>query len=352
MLNCRENRLVAQEGSSIVTGIVTIPTTGGPSFMVNTATGFTLGTTPPASGGGWIDTNLFEIDGTTTVVASAFDFQAGTELHFENSTINAASGSGPILSLRPTVLGVDVGMHSDIYITRPSAFYEDGFGTVILAEVLNDGTFNGNDASNPTTGDFYVWDGTQYIPGEKAPFQRSATPGAYEGLSLTPNADNTGSWLIYAMADQNANSTDLTWTGTDADTGTPVNTWESITTTNTSATAATNWFGTVQGIPVNQFLNGDTVLFDDTAVNKNVELSEAVRVGSMTVAGTNYVFALNNNSGIAAVISERRRSRSASERPVRRVRRSAPAPSCWAREACLSSLQTAFPVTTNFWMPS
>ncbi len=315
------DRIVTLAGSSIVVGDVLItpqpvgtPTENWtPAFTVTAGRQFSFGSTAVPSAG-QIAGNAWDIDGYTTVIASGYSFENpnlggaaaldAPGLHFENSTASATSGDGPILMLRPTQSGVDVTLDSDIYVTKPGSFAGGG-GFIILVEVNNGGTFNLNNPQNAisgqsiaTTGDFWVKDGTTYVQGNVTQFQRSPNAGSYNGLTVTPNADNTGEWIIYASVEQSTKSTDLRWTGA------VDGMWDTVDLD--GATATKNWFGTAAGIPITQFLNGDTVFFEDiveaavlTDIQKQVTLESNVAVNAMTVSGTNYVFNLNN-SNIAA----------------------------------------------------
>ena len=82
----------------------------------------------------------------------------------------------------------------------------------------------------------------------------------------------------------------LTWTGTQTGQIWDVNT-------------STNWRGTtVDGVHLNKFLNSNTILFDNTALatNRNVTVaSSGVTVGSMEVTGTGYTFNMTIGSSPA-----------------------------------------------------
>ena len=119
--------------------------------------------------------------------------------------------------------------------------------------------------------------------------RRSDTPGTYM-YGIATSADDSDLLLKYADSSLTADG-DLRWIGSVNDT------WDRVGGINDPSTR--NWDGKVNEIAIKQFMNGDSVLFDDgvDVVRKDVKLAEAVTVNNMTVTGTDYIFDLSNGAG-------------------------------------------------------
>ena len=283
------NSLTTNEGSSIIAGYVNV---GSSTFTINTGSPFTLGTGSIGATGGTVKTDVFNVEGATTIFASAFDFQASSELHFENMTQNASLHDGPFLTLSPTDPGVATTIQSDVYVNTPTGFTT---GYVILGETTNNGTLG---ALSSMGGDFYLNNIYQSAIASQPAFARSATPKPlYTGLEVRDNTQ-----LLFLVADPQAMSEDLHWTGV-------INsTWDAVTTIPPNLGVA-NWYGTtVDGISVDTFLNDDIVFFENTygpgagtaVLNKTVNVTDDFTVGAMTVGGTGYKFNLQPGTSITA----------------------------------------------------
>ena len=201
--------------------------------------------------------------GTTISAGGAIILQEGSSLEFD---LSSAAHEDTMLSLT----GANVAVLSDIVAvlnpTLTSGQYITLVDTNIAGAVAN-------------AGDLYV-DGELYAP------ERGGS--VMYGLSASPDDSQL---LFRAVSGLGTTTPDspLLWTGIEN------NRWD----INTSK----NWDGIVNEINVKTFINGDTVVFDNTAnrTNRNVTLAEnLLRVNSMTVSGSDYVFNMATGSIEAA----------------------------------------------------
>ena len=207
--------------------------------------------------------------GVNTVVSAEGTITFGKGMTFEFDLSDALAGD-VILDLQGTVI-VDenekIGS-GNIYVFNTPMLESENYVILVDAEAGN----------VVRTGTLYLWDpykfdNTGWRDNPYTSAQRSTTPGIMM-FGLDTNEDD--SQLLLKWIDASTNSYNLTWTGA----GNRI--WD--------VESQNNWKGTVEGIfDVTTFLNGDTVYFDNTAVNKNVILGEdGVRVHSMFVQGGGY----------------------------------------------------------------
>jgi len=220
--------------------------------------------------------------GSTIVSGLGSYLTAGREITFGADTIfefelTGASAGNTLLTLDGTV---DVGeqrIGSGRINVRGSLNLAAG-STVTLVDA-------GVSKTTASTGELYV-NGSNVI--------RRGGSGTIFGLATEDN----DSKLLLKWVSASANSTDLVWT---PDVRVAIH--NPIDGKNYYVWGATStlypyphWKGTVDGISVNTFLNGDTVFFNDPVTvdnGKYVVVNEGgVKVNSMTVNGTGYTFDL------------------------------------------------------------
>jgi hypothetical protein len=157
-----------------------------------------------------------------------------------------------------TLTGTNIIVNSDVWLDTGSA-------PIAANIIFVDASAGTNVTWN--VGKLFI-DGTESIP------VRSTTSGAMmSGLAVVNDQ------LLLTTVSAVGQSDDLVWRG-----GNSI--WDET---------STNWSGTVNGVHVTTFLNGDDVFFINDAVitDRRVAITPGgVAVGTMTVSGTGYTFDL------------------------------------------------------------
>ncbi|MDR1497651.1 MAG: autotransporter-associated beta strand repeat-containing protein [Puniceicoccales bacterium] len=214
-----------------------------------------------------IDTPAVAIEGTLEVggVLSLAGRTGGTTINVTGGT-TLVSGA----TLRLDMLGAERNVPR-LTLVNGVEFDGDSFGDIAIDVV----TTNSGVLENATyllidAGTTLVNTSRLLLNGvEPAGLVRATNGSAIIGLATTALGQIA---LSYISA---ATNTTMRWAGTAVgsgiwrnDDGTPV------------AESAANWAGTVEGVNVNTFLNGDTVVFTDAATRRDVQVDAAgVRVG-------------------------------------------------------------------------
>ena len=203
--------------------------------------------------------------GTATIAATNIYFTGDNDYEFILTPALIDYTTNSALTLQGDVVG-QAGNGKITVNGLPTTFSEGDWVTLV--------TINGD---GDVTADAELWIGTtQNTP-------RRSTNATDTMLGLGTSADQKQLLLKAVSA---AGNTDLYWTGNTS----------SVWNVNT----ATNWTGMLNGIRVTTFMNGDLVIFDNSAANKDVVTAGVMTVGSMEVQGNDYRFDLRTG-GITAI---------------------------------------------------
>ena len=211
--------------------------------------------------------NRLNVDTQTGIFANEFIFGADTILEFNTElafagetylTLTFGGGGNNTVDVSST----------EVWIATSAVSMQTGEAVILID--IDGGDFINTD-NLPT---LFVDGGTGQV------FVRGENGTPYYGLAYGGN--DTQLLLVATASDTNTDN--LVWTGlTDS-------MWDTVT---------ENWQGTVMGNPVNTFLNGDSVTFNDTALadNRTVNILQAggVQVGNMVVTAEGYRFNLGGN---------------------------------------------------------
>ena len=245
----------------------------------------------------------FDLTGGGKIIADGrMDFGNGTTI---------TSGLGSSLTAATIVFGSNTVFEFDLVGANSTTALLELHGNVdVSSGKIGSGTIDVWNISGLTAGSSVILvdagtgnkttnTGELLVDGNRSP-GRSPAGGLIYGLAT--NADD--SQLLLQAVNANAKSDDLVWTGKDVTSVRDGNRSHELYIWGEPGQGVryANWKGTVEGINVDTFLNGDTVMFDSTASNRYVTINEGgVEVNSMSVTASGYTFDLTGGSRLGQI---------------------------------------------------